>query len=450
MLSFKRKNFSLTAQKLFAKEKKLFLKAKDVFVDSAKAFRYGPARPTPPMPSQGPVTASWESPSSGFLKIPKALLNSNLSPMAQMTYIRLACLCDNKQPVFKKLDNLATQLDMSPPTFRTHRESLEIAGFLGVDESGTSFVLRSVPEEMEEIEIGFSSEGEIYAEEPEEEEVANPNYEEIVSRPRRKKTNKTSVRWNLMKTAWNKWKPTTWKPDTTIAHNWKAMSGVCNILKHLNLNDDDYDVLFRNVLLGASQNSFWMNEYKGKPTIYVLFNLEKQDKRDARLKMIEDLFESGQKIYDSKPKGYFFDWSNDEAILEMYNNSREQYKGTPFDIEWNSVYRFECSQRCADHYHKAVLEPLVANYLELDLTEDERRKYQVMEGDVLCEPRIRMRSELPDEIDSPAYTPGTVLICSHPETKEVLAWTLMSVPIPVSHDGDYMSRYTKELPLVIE
>ena len=402
------------------------------------------------MPKQGPVTAKWEKPSKGFIKIPKALLESDLSWTAQMIYIRIALLCDNKQPIFKKLEKLAALADVSPSTFRSNYQSLEVAGFLGIDDSGTAYVLRSVPEEMEEIEIGFSDEGELYAEEPEEEEVTNPNYEEIVSRPRRKKTNKTPARWDLMKTAWNKWKPTTWKPETSNSPNSKAMIGINIILQHLNLKDDDYDILFRNVLLGASQNSFWMNEYKGKPTIYVIFNLLKEDRRDARLKMIEDLFESGQKIYDSKPKGYFFDWSNDEAVLKLYNDSRDQYKGTPFDIEWNSVYRFECSQRCADHYHKAVLEPLVANYLELDLTEDERRKYQVMEGDVLCEPRIRMRSELPDEIDSPAYTPGTVLICSHPETKEVLAWTLMSVPIPVSHDGDYMSRYTKELPLVIE
>lgn len=404
------------------------------------------------MPKQGPVTAKWEKPSKGFIKIPKALLESDLSWTAQMIYIRIALLCDNKQPIFKKLEKLAALADVSPSTFRSNYQSLEVAGFLGIDDSGTAYVLRSVPEEMEEIEIGFSDEGEEYTQEldednKEEEEVANPNYQEITSRPKEDPEMTAPEREQLVLDAWAKWKQKDWADCKSV--DGRVMKAVCITLKHLELKRDDYDILFRNVLLAVSQDDFWTKTYKRKLSMYAIFNLE-GDNKDTKLISIQGHFENGQKIYDSKPKGYFFDWSNDEAILKLYNDSREQYKGTPFDIEWNSVYRYECSQRCADHYHKAVLEPLVANYLELDLTEDERRKYRVMEGDVLCEARIRMRSELPDEIDSPAYTPGTVLICSHPETKEVLAWTLMSVPIPVSHDGDYMSRYTKELPLVIE
>ena len=205
------------------------------------------------MPKKGPVTARWEKPSGKFLKVPKALLESDLSWTAQMIYIRMALLCDKEQPIFSKQEKFAALADISPSTFRANYQSLEVAGFLGLDESGDCWVLKSVPDEMEEVDV------ETYVEEEEEEEEEEMDMvNSVKDMARRPRSNLTAAaRWALARDAWNRWKPSNW--PLLKGKETQGMIAVCIYLKKLNLEHDDYDILFRNVLLAVAQDDWWIN-----------------------------------------------------------------------------------------------------------------------------------------------------------------------------------------------
>ena len=278
-----------------------------------------------------------------FVKVPMSLIMSEeLDDKALLIWIRLHAYSirpTRDRSPFRTWNQLAFAAGVPESTFRRYRDDLFELGLLSLAEDGLRLMIHSrierIPEEdlVEGLEV-------VLVDDEDEGAGDRDIISELLTQPARPKRMSSADRWALQRTQWNRWKPKNW-PELK-GKDSAGMVAVCLHLKRFGLEHDDYETLFRNVLLAIAQDDWWVNKFKGKGSIGAVFG-RGEDIDDNKFTNVQVLYSEGRKIFENMPPEKLFNWDDENLVLETWNNKAHQFTGTAFDLEWSDVIEIDVS-----------------------------------------------------------------------------------------------------------